>query len=165
MKRVNYFLGVIALLVAGCSGKGEYTRKLESKLELMERHLSEGKQAKAKEVEEDIGRILKDAYKDFVGIMNDIDKVLSDVDRKCPKYRQVKSEISNMQEFDFKHSSFGVASLDEIRDMKWGERAEQEWKMTKKYLLWVVGVLDKMIVRAEEIKKKAKEARKDCDKR
>ena len=115
---------MIVLLVAGCSSKGEYTRKVESKLELMERHLSEGKQAKAKQVEEDISKILVDAGKDLGGIISDVEKVLSDVDRKCPKYRQIKGEISNvMYAFDkdiVKYSSFGVSSLDEIIDMKWG---------------------------------------------
>ena len=37
--------------------------------------------------------------------------------------------------------------------------------MTKKYLLWMVGMVDKMIVKAEELRKKAKEVRKDCNKK
>ena len=130
IKRIKYFLGFIALLAAGCSGKGKYTPKVESRLELMERHLCEGKQAKAREVEEDISKILVEAVKYLGGIMSDVEKVLSDVDRKCPKYRQMKSEISNIgYAFDrdiVKYGPFGVASLDEIIDMKWGERAEEE---------------------------------------
>lgn len=169
MKWIKYLLGFIALLASGCSSKGRYTREVKSRLELMERHLSEGRQADAKEIQRHVAKILDSGFENFRDIMSDAEKMLSDVNRRCFEYRQMKGEVSNLgYAFDtdiLRYSAFGVASLDEIIDMKWGEHAEEEWKMTKKHLLWSASMIDKMIERAGEFRERAKEVKKECSKK
>ncbi len=86
-KEVKYFLGVIALLVAGCSGKGEYIRMVESKLDLIERHLSKGERSEARELLLEINLIMAGAVTELIGIVSEINNVLSELDEGCPSIR------------------------------------------------------------------------------
>jgi len=165
MRRINYLLVLIVLLVAGCSSKGEYTRKVESKLELMERHLSEGERAEAKEVLQEINVIVAGAGLELMGVISEIGSLLSDVDEDCPQSRQIRDELSNMGDAASIKAGFGSsgsASLSEIIAMELGDRAKEEWKKAKKDLIESAKVIDKTIAKAKKLRNKAEKAKKEC---